>query len=282
MTTTTKIVAAAAAAAVAVGVWVGLSRGTSSAGHAASPVSSAAAAPAPSADDPTTPPPFAIKSRPDLNGLAPGAQDAPSPSAKSPALPGGAAAKPRPSLKPAAAGDAEPALMRKLGLYQGPSRGTANAPITIVVFTDFHCRFCGTVLGTLDQLLDEYKGKVRVVSKMFPVKPGSKELAKAAVAAGKQGKFWEMTDLLYANQDKAMPDKAQLTAYARQLGLDTTAFASALASPAVEAEVMQQIAAGTKLGVRGTPTVFVNGKKVMGAQPIANFRKAIDAKLDDE
>jgi|GEM_PF-6414179 len=92
--------------------------------------------------------------------------------------------------------------------------------------------YCGRVLGTIDQLLDEYKGKLRVVSKMFPVKPGSKLLARAATAAGRQGRFWQMTDLLYTNQDKPMPDKAQLIAYAKQLGLDTAAFACAYDSPA--------------------------------------------------
>ncbi len=271
MTTMTKLAVAAAIAALAgVAVWSttsGDDRDTPKPNTAAATSVHKAAAPAPT--------PFATKSRPVLRKPRVGASsDRPvNETAKPPAGP----AKSLPKPPPATSVNAN--LFNSLAVDKGPSRGDANAPITLVVFTDFHCRFCGNVLGTIDQLMEEYKGKVRVVSKMFPVKQGSIELAKAVTAADKQGKFWEMTNLLYANQDKPMPDKKQLVTYAKQLGMDTAAFAKAYDSDAVNKDVADQIAAGKKLGVRGTPTVFVNGKKIMGAQPIANFRKLIDETL---
>jgi len=271
MTTTTKILAATAAAAIAgIIVWATVANTGKGATANASNTNQNSTA---TADE--QPVPFATKSRPAL-------------AKKKLAAPGiaGDSDRPKPRLadgkrayKPKKMPPVDPALFRSLRLDKGPARGTPKAPITLIVFTDFHCRFCGNVLGTIDQLLLEYKGKVRVVSKMFPVKAGSLELAKAVTAADEQGKFFEMTNLLYANQDKAMPDKKQLVAYAKQLGLDVAKFARAYDSDAVKRNVEEQIQAGKKIGVRGTPTVFVNGKRIMGAQPIANFRRVIDEKL---
>lgn len=173
----------------------------------------------------------------------------------------------------------DPAFYASLELEKGPSRGPDDAPITLVVFSDFHCVFCGKVLGTLDELLTEYKGKIRVVSKTMPVKQGSFELAKATIAAGNQGKYWEMHNVLFANMDQQMPKRDQLVAYAKQLGLDVPRFERDFDTEATARAVQDQIDKAKALGVRGTPTVFVAGHRITGARPIQTYRDIIDAKL---
>jgi RNA polymerase sigma factor (sigma-70 family) len=98
------------------------------------------------------------------------------------------------------------ATIERLGLHRGPSRGPATAPVTLVVFTDLQCTYCGKLLGTLDQALDDYAGKVRIVVKQFPVHTSAMLAAEAALAAEAQGKFWELHDLMLAHQDDLSRD----------------------------------------------------------------------------
>ena len=101
--------------------------------------------------------------------------------------------------------------------------------------------------------------------------------AKAAEAAGKQGKFWEMHDKLFENQ-KAMTDE-NFVAWAGELGLDVEQFKKDMADPALEKKITEQQAQGMKLGARGTPAFFINGRFLSGAQPVDNFKRVIDEEM---
>ena len=165
----------------------------------------------------------------------------------------------------------------KLHLTSGPSRGPADAPVTIVVFQDNLCKYCGNALGTIDQLLDEYPGKLRVVVKQFVVHASARLSSEACYAADAQGKFWEMHDIIFAHQDDLSRDA--LIDYARQIGLDVAAFTTALDHHEFAKPVDDDIAAGKQVGVQGTPAFLINGHEVAGLQPIENYRAAIDAAL---
>lgn len=165
----------------------------------------------------------------------------------------------------------------RLGIERGPSRGPADAPVTIVVYQDLMCTYCGTVLATIDQLWEEYPNKLRLVVKQFPVHKEATLAAEASLAADAQGKFWELHDVMIAHQDDLTRDA--LVAYAKQAGLDTARFGDALDkhtyAPALETEV----SAAKEIGVSATPEFLINGKDFTGARPIEQFRAEIDAAL---
>jgi len=161
----------------------------------------------------------------------------------------------------------------------GPARGPATAKVTIVEFSDFQCPFCGRVNATLEQLLRDYPNDVRILFRHSPLPfhNNAALAAEAAVAAEKQGKFWEMHDKLFADQNDL--ERPSLELHAVQLGLDLTAFRAALDTHAGKARVDEDLALGRQLGVRGTPNFFINGRSLMGAQPIAAFKQLIDDEL---
>lgn len=171
------------------------------------------------------------------------------------------------------------ATIERLGLERGPSRGPANAPVTIVVFTDLLCSFCGTALGTLDQLVDEYPGTLRLVVKQMPVHEKSKLPAQAALAAEAQGKFWELHDLMLAHQDDLSRDA--LVALAARARLDVDAFARALDGEVYAAQVAAELAAAQELDLHGAPSFVIGGRRIQGIRPVAQLRAMIDAALAD-
>jgi RNA polymerase sigma factor (sigma-70 family) len=171
----------------------------------------------------------------------------------------------------------DPATIARLQLDRGPSRGPAKAPVTIVVFTDFQCGYCGKVLGTIDELWDEYPGKIRLVVKQFPVHTTAVLAAEAALAADQQGKFWELHDLMMANQDD-LSEEALLD-YGARAGLDVAKLTTALKKRTYKKAVEEQMEAGKQADVKGTPCFFINGKQFTGARPIEMFRKEIDDAL---
>jgi len=185
-----------------------------------------------------------------------------------------------PAAAPAAA-QAEPAEppVQKIEVGKAPAKGPANAPITIVAFSDFECPFCGRVLPTLKQVEDEYKGKVRIAFKHqpLPFHANAKPAAAAAMAAHEQGKFWEMHDKLFANQ-RAL-DRTSLEKYAEELKLDMGKFKAALDSGKYNAQIEADSAEGMRVGANGTPTFFINGRTVVGAVPFDNFKRVIDEEL---
>jgi len=160
-----------------------------------------------------------------------------------------------------------------------PARGNAKAPITIVEFSDFQCPFCSRAGPTLKQIEQAYGKEVRIVWKHqpLPFHPEALPAALAAEAARQQGKFWEMHDKLFENQRSL--SAASYEGWAKELGLDVGKFKAAMADPKVKERVLADQELGNKVGANGTPTFFVNGEKVVGAQPFEAFKVVIDRRL---
>ncbi|MCA1585662.1 MAG: thioredoxin domain-containing protein [Acidobacteria bacterium] len=160
-----------------------------------------------------------------------------------------------------------------------PARGAASAPITIIEFSDFQCPFCGRVTPTLDKLRAAYPEKIRFVFKDFPL-PNHAEAPKASEAAhcaNDQGKYWEMHDRLFANQQAlAVPALKQ---HAAALGLDAATFDRCLDSNKYADIVQADLEEGQKLGIQSTPTLYINGRPVVGAQPYEYFVTVIEEEL---
>ena len=163
---------------------------------------------------------------------------------------------------------------------EGPSRGPKDAPVTIVEFSDFECPYCGAAHDTVEQVMNNYAGKVRLVYRQFPltnIHPHAAKAAEAALCAADQGKFWEYHDVLFKNQKKL--DPTDLKVYASSTGLDGQKFGSCLESGEKKPTVDADQKAGLQAGVGGTPAFFINGIFMNGAQPIDEFKKVIDAEL---
>jgi protein-disulfide isomerase len=162
---------------------------------------------------------------------------------------------------------------------KGPAKGPEGAKITIVEFSDFQCPYCSRAEGTVDQVMTEYAGKVRLVYRHYPLPfhDHAEKAAEAAACANEQGKFWDMHKQLFANQQKlAIED---LKAHAGAIGLDAGKFAECLDQGKMKATVDADQEAGKKAGVNGTPAFFINGILLSGAQPIAEFERIINQEL---
>ena len=162
-----------------------------------------------------------------------------------------------------------------------PVLGNASAAVTLVEFSDFQCPFCAAVMPTLKRVQETYGDQVRIVWKDFPltaIHPQAFGAAQAGQCAQEQGKFWELHDRLFANQQALQPES--LKTHAAAAGLDAPAFNECLDSAKYAGHVQAQMDVGTSLGVASTPTVFVNGRMVSGAQPYAVFTKIIDEELE--
>jgi len=162
-----------------------------------------------------------------------------------------------------------------------PVRGLKDAPVTIIEFSDFQCPYSKHYFDeTLSMILSNYSDRIQYVYRDFPVAsihPNAPKTAEAAQCAFEQGKFWEYHDMLYKNQGKQ--ELADLKAYAVVLGLDERAFNLCLDSGKYAGEVEKDVADGKSYGVYGSPTFFINGRKVVGALPYATFRTIIDEEL---
>jgi protein-disulfide isomerase len=174
--------------------------------------------------------------------------------------------------QPAAAPSAAYELSRQV--YQvdpgaSPRTGSTDAAIRLVVFTDFECVHCGTWAQTLDNLLKKFPRDIEIVFKCFPIPyhRNAELAALAALAAGRQGKFWEMHDLLFKNNQAL--SMADILGYARTLGLDIAAFEQALKDDALKKLIAGDKAQGLRLGVQNTPTTFINGRSLIGSPPLA-------------
>lgn len=170
-------------------------------------------------------------------------------------------------------------LPTAIPVQDSPVQGYWGAPVTIVEYSDFECPYCQKVTPTLRQVLQHFDGQVRVVFKHFPLPfhPDALLAHHAALAAREQEKFWEMHDVLFDHQRALKSD--DLMTYARQIGLDLQQFSDALKDSKLSAHIEQDRSEGTSLGVTGTPTFFVNGTKMVGAQSFEVFQRVIASAL---
>ncbi|HEY0458212.1 MAG TPA: thioredoxin domain-containing protein [Pyrinomonadaceae bacterium] len=170
-------------------------------------------------------------------------------------------------------------VVLNIATENAPSRGSAAAPVTVVMFSDFQCSHCAATHPVLQKVLAEYGDKIRFVVRDYPlttIHPDAFAAAIAANAARAQGKFFEYVEILYKNQDAL--DAASLKKYAAGLGLNLQQFELDLQSEKNAAAVRKDMADGASYGIAGTPTVFVNGVKVRVATA-DGFREAIDKAL---
>lgn len=168
----------------------------------------------------------------------------------------------------------------KLDVGSSPTMGPENAPVTIIEFSDFECPFCKRGADTVKEVVKEYPDKVRVAFKNLPLDfhKNAEPAAKAALAAGKQGKFWEMHDALFENQRTLTEDFFLKTA--EKLGLDMDKFKADMKSPEIQKQIEEDKQLAQKAGIRGTPGFVINGVKLSGAQPLPRFKEVIDKWLE--
>jgi protein-disulfide isomerase len=168
-------------------------------------------------------------------------------------------------------------------LGKGPALGSTSAPVTLVEFSDFQCSFCKKFWAdTLPKLKAFYvqQGQVQIIYRHFAILGKfSEQAAMAADCAGEQEKFWQYHDQLVANQGGLAFTQSKLQQHARELGLKTASFNRCLTSEKYRKKVEGETAIAASLGARGTPTFFVNGRLVVGAQPFKVFQNVINAEL---
>lgn len=163
--------------------------------------------------------------------------------------------------------------------------GNQNASITIVEFSDYECPYCQRFYKTTyQQIKKEYidTGKANLIFKSFPlnIHKNSEKAAEAALCAGEQGKYYEMYNMLFENG--AEGGITQFKEYAKKLDLNKNAFNTCLDSGIMQKTIQKSIAQGKKLGVTGTPTFFINGQMILGAQPLKVFEQKINSILKEQ
>ncbi len=175
---------------------------------------------------------------------------------------------------------------REFTLAEGTSLGSPDAPVVIEDYSDFQCSHCKNFHeNTLPQIIENYvaTGQVRVEFRQYPfLGQESKDAANASLCAAEQDRFWEYASLLFANQgsiDARWFSSARLLAFAETLNLDQEQFSSCLDEGRFDTRIEAEYTAGTDMGVNSTPTFFINGQKLVGAAPFADFQLAIDSAL---
>jgi protein-disulfide isomerase len=171
-------------------------------------------------------------------------------------------------------------LRGDIDVSDSPAKGSSDAPVTLVEFSDFECGYCGRLVKTLDDIKENYGDQLRIVFRQFPLQMhrNAQKAAEASLCANDQGKFWPMHDLLFQEQSRLgvvdLKDKAS------RLGLDRGVFDSCLDSGRHAEKVRKDLRDGSALGVTGTPAMFVNGIPLpSGALPYDAISKAIDEEL---
>ena len=165
---------------------------------------------------------------------------------------------------------------RRVDLRDAPVQGTVDAPVTVVVFSDFECPFCARAAKTVTELAKRYAGVARIAFKQHPLPFHShaRLAAKAALAADEQGRFWQMHDALFGHE--CTIDRDGIDECALRAGVQLAAFHAALDSHRLEARITADEAEAQALGVEGTPTFFVNGRRITGAVPVDDIAAVID------
>jgi protein-disulfide isomerase len=161
----------------------------------------------------------------------------------------------------------------------GPSRGPEHASVTIVEFSDFQCPYCQKQQEALKQLLADHPKDVRLVFRDFPLKmhPNAAAAAEAGACADEQGQFWAMHDLRFENRENLAT--ADLKRYARTAGLDGPRFDACLDSGKTQPRIAASLEEGERVGVEGTPALFINGRMFTGATSYAELKQTVDEEL---
>ena len=198
-------------------------------------------------------------------------------------------ANPQAQTAPQAAAQQPQPTLGKQNVDNGhfPVRGQDSAKVTVIEFGDFRCPFCEKVFTDVEpQLQKDYidTGKVKFYFRQYAfLGPASTVAANAAECANEQNKFWDMHDYLYKNQpsetDTSMYTTDSLTQIAGTLGMDTNQFSTCLSSKKYDKNVSDDLAAGQKVGVSATPTFYIDGNQLVGAQPYSAFQTMIDQEL---
>ena|GEM_PF-1203352 len=172
-------------------------------------------------------------------------------------------------------------IIRDVSAEGAPSKGEPDAKVTIIVFSDFGCTACAEAWAVLGNILDMYPTQVRLVHRDFPLDddPGSlsMQVANAAKCAGEQGHYWEMHDLLLANQDSLTV--GELLAYGAQIGLEGEAFTECLETLRYAEDIKSDQEIGIAAGVEAVPTVFINRWLLQGARPLVSYKQIIEEEL---
>ena len=152
--------------------------------------------------------------------------------------------------------------VKKVDLADSPAKGRAGAPVTIVVWSDYECPACGYAVPRIEEVASKHEDEVRLVHKLYPLKSHTHSLpaARAALAAKKQGKYWEMEKQLFTHQ-KALED-ADLEGYAKEIGLDLARFRRDIADPKADEIIERDRAEADKHGLAGTPFILINGREM--------------------
>ncbi len=179
------------------------------------------------------------------------------------------------------------ATMKKIDLEGRPARGPVDAKVTIVEFSDFQCPFCSRGYQILEeQVMPEYEGKVRLFFKHLPLKsihPWAEGAALATECAGDQSGdgFWKMYHAIFKGQRELNQDnlKAKVTEFAKSAGLDEGKFVQCYDTKSALPRIEKDLAEAAAVGANSTPTFFINGRRLEGAQPLENFKAIIDEEL---
>ncbi len=177
----------------------------------------------------------------------------------------------------------KPKMMVNVEPGNGPWFGGENAKVTIVEFSDFQCPYCAQGAERVHELKKKYGNKIKLYFRQFPLPPTmhpqARQAAEASLCVNEQGmdKFWKYHDLLFKNQDKL--DDANLAKFAKEAGADQAKFEECYKAKKYAAQVQSDMAYGEKVGVRSTPTFFVNGQLINGALPVESFSEIIDEEL---
>ncbi len=164
-------------------------------------------------------------------------------------------------------------------LGDGPTLGPSDARVTIVAFIDYQCPYCARITGPLQQIREKRAQEVRLVIRHFPlsIHADATRAAEAAACAQDQGKFWELHEVLMANQKTL--SVSDLNRFATQVGIDVGAFDTCLASGSNRGRIQKDIVAGRSYGVAGTPTIFVNGRPYLGVPALDDLVSAVEEEL---
>lgn len=165
----------------------------------------------------------------------------------------------------------------KIDIGNSPVKGKADAKVTIVEFSDFQCPFCSMGERRMAEIAAKYPNDVKFVYKFFPL-PGhglAMPAAKAALAAGKQGRFWQMYAMIFKNQNR-LKETDIFGSFAKDLHLDLKKFMSDFDNKENEKIIEKDVEIGVNLGINGTPAFFVNGVLLEGAQPLDKFERVIN------